>query len=558
MASTYDFVIVGGGSAGCALANRLSADPATSVLVLEAGRSDSLLDPFIHMPAALPYPIGNRLYDWKYESEPEPHMGGRRVYHARGKLLGGSSSINGMIFQRGNPLDFERWAADKGMESWDYAHCLPYFKRMETCLAGADQWRGGSGPLILERGPATSPLFGAFFEAAQQAGHPLTSDVNGYRQEGFAPFDRNVHRGRRLSAARAYLHPVRKRPNLRVETLAMVTGLVTDGARVTGVDYHRAGRGNRRVQAKEVILAGGAINSPQLLLLSGIGPKEDLERLGIDVVADLPGVGSNLQDHLEVYIQYASLQPVSIGPWLKHRHKPRIGAEWLFLRSGVGSSNHFEAGGFIRSNDEVDYPNLMFHFLPIAIRYDGSRPASEHGYQVHIGPMYSDVRGDITLRSRDPYEHPALRFNYLSTPTDRREWIEMVRAARHILNQPAFAAFNGGELSPGPSVETDQEILDWVAQDAETALHPSCTARMGVDEMAVLDPENMRVHGVDGLRVVDASSMPYITNGNIYAPVMMLAEKSADLILGNTPLPASDAPYYRYRDGSPLEPGGTS
>ncbi len=521
--------------------------------MLEAGRSDFRMDPFIHMPAALPYPIGNRLYDWKYESEPEPHMGGRTVYHARGKVLGGSSSINGMIFQRGNPLDFERWAGDKGMESWDYAHCLPYFKRMETCLAGADEWRGGSGPLVLERGPATSPLFGAFFEAAQQAGHPLTADVNGYRQEGFAAFDRNVHRGRRLSAARAYLHPVRSRPNLAVHTLSTVTGLRLAGNRVTGVDYKRAGR-DRRVDAAEVVLCGGAINSPQLLLLAGIGPREDLEKLGIPVVADLPGVGANLQDHLEVYIQYASKQPVSIGPWLKHRHKPRIGAEWLFLRSGVGSSNHFEAGGFIRSNDSVDYPNLMFHFLPIAIRYDGSQPAAEHGYQVHIGPMYSDVRGSVTLKSRDPFEHPALRFNYLSTENDRREWIEMVRAARHILNQPAFDVFNAGEISPGPSVETDQEILDWVAQDAETALHPSCTAKMGVDDTGVLDPETMRVHGVDGLRVVDASSMPYVTNGNIYAPVMMLAEKAADLILGNTPLPPSYAPYYRFRENDPLDP----
>ncbi len=552
--TTYDYVIVGGGSAGCALANRLSTDPATRVLVLEAGRSDFRIDPFIHMPAALPYPIGNRLYDWKYESEPEPFMDGRKVFHARGKVLGGSSSINGMIFQRGNPMDFERWAADEGMKSWDYAHVLPYFKRMETCLAGANEWRGGSGPLLMERGPAKSPLFGAFFEAVQQAGYPLTDDVNGYRQEGFAPFDRNVYRGRRLSAARAYLHPVRRRPNLRVETLALVTGLVTEGTRVTGVDYRRPGVGDRRVHAREVILCGGAINSPQLLLLSGIGPRQHLEETGVPVIADLPGVGSNLQDHLEVYIQYASKQPVSIGPWLKHRHKPRIGAEWLFLRSGVGSSNHFEAGGFIRSNDQVDYPNEMFHFLPIAIRYDGSRPAAEHGYQVHIGPMYSDVRGSVTLKSRDPRQHPALRFNYLSTENDRREWIEMVRAARGILNQPAFAAFNDGELSPGPSVQTDQEILDWVAKDAETALHPSCTAKMGLDDMSVLDPETMRVHGVDGLRVVDASSMPYITNGNIYAPVMMLAEKAADLILGNTPLPPSDAPFYRYRQNDPLWP----
>jgi choline dehydrogenase len=524
----YDVVIVGGGSAGSALANRLSADPSTSVLVLEAGRSDWRLDPFIHMPAALPYPIGNPLYDWKYESEPEPHMKGRRIYHARGKVLGGSSSINGMIFQRGNPMDYERWAGDPGMESWDYAHCLPYFKRMETTTAGADAWRGGSGPLVLERGPADSPLFGAFFEAVQQAGHPLTDDVNGYRQEGFAKFDRNVHRGRRLSAARAYLHPVRNRRNLTIHTLSHVTGLRLRGKRVVGVDYLRGHRFERSVDAGEVILCGGAINSPQLLQLSGIGNARELSALGIEPVVDLPGVGENLQDHLEVYIQHAAKQPVSIAPWLKHRHKPRIGAEWMFLRRGVGASNHFEAGGFIRSNDEVKYPNLMFHFLPIAIRYDGSQPAAEHGYQVHIGPMYSDVRGTLKIRSRDPLEHPAMQFNYLSTENDRREWVEMVRAAREILEQPAFAAFSDGEISPGPGVETDEEILDWVAEDAETALHPSCTARMGTDEMSVVDPTSMRVHGVEGLRVVDASVMPYVTNGNIYAPVMMLAEKAVN------------------------------
>ena len=558
--TAYDIVIVGGGSAGCALENRLSADGSTTVLVLEAGRSDFRLDPFIHMPAALPYPIGNRLYDWKYETEPEPYMNGRRVYHARGKVLGGSSSINGMIFQRGNPLDYERWASDPGMGAWDFAHCLPYFKRMETCLAGADQWRGGSGPLIVERGPATGPLFGAFFEAAQQAGYPLSDDVNGYRQEGFAPFDKNVYRGRRLSASRAYLHPVRDRKNLRVETLAHVTGLQVEGDRVTGVHYVRGGRLRRTAKAGEVILCGGAIASPQLMLLSGIGPAAELRDLGIPVVADLPGVGRNLQDHLEVYIQYASLQPVSIGPWLKHRHKPRIGAEWLFLRRGVGATNHFEAGGFIRSNEDVDWPNLMFHFLPIAIRYDGSRPAGDHGYQVHIGPMYSDVRGSVTLKSRNPYEHPALRFNYLSTENDRREWIEMVRAARHILNQPAFAAFNAGEISPGPGVETDEQILDWVARDAETALHPSCTTKMGIDagtdSGAVVDPASMKVHGVTGLRVVDASVFPYVPNGNLYAPVMMVAEKAADLIAGNTPLAPEHVPFYRHREGSPLYPPG--
>jgi choline dehydrogenase len=558
----YDVVIVGGGSAGCALANRLSADPGTSVLVLEAGRTDYRFDPFIHMPAALPFPIGNRLYDWKYETDPEPHMGGRRIFHARGKILGGSSSINGMIFQRGNPLDYERWAADDGMKDWDYLHCLPYFKRMESCLredgtAGADDWRGGDGPLVLERGPATNPLFGAFFEAATQAGYHLTDDVNGYRQEGFARFDRNVHRGRRLSAARAYLHPVRHRENLDVTTMALVTGVRFDGNRATGVRYRRGGR-RHTVGAGEVILCGGAINTPQLLQLSGVGDEKLLAQHGIEVVHHLPGVGENLQDHLEVYIQYASKQPVSIAPGLRMRARPKIAYDWLFHRRGLGATNHFEGGGFARSNDDVDYPNLMFHFLPIAIRYDGSAPTQGHGYQVHIGPMYADTRGHVRIRSTDPREHPSLLFNYLSTPTDRKEWVEAVRVARDILTQPAFAAYNDGELSPGPSVETDEEILDWVARDAETALHPSCTARMGLDEMAVVDPGSMRVHGIEGLRVVDASVFPYVTNGNIYAPVMMVAEKAADLIAGNTPLPPADVPYYRYRDGSPLYPPGDS
>jgi choline dehydrogenase len=539
----YDYVIVGGGSAGSVLANRLSADPDNSVLVLEAGRKDWPWDVFIHMPAALAFPIGSRFYDWRYESDPEPHMGDRQVYHARGKVLGGSSSINGMIFQRGNPMDYERWASDRGMETWDYAHCLPYFKRMETCTAGADEFRGGEGPLVLERGPATNPLFGAFFEAAQQAGYSLTDDVNGYRQEGFAPFDRNIHRGRRLSAARAYLHPVMDRPNLKVVTRAFVTRVRIDGQRATGVDYV-VGKRQETVVAGEVILCGGAFNSPQLLQLSGIGDADHLRSVGVDVVQHLPGVGRHLQDHLEVYVQHRSLRPVSVAPWMAWWRRPLVGLMWLF-RKGPGASNHFEAGGFVRSNDEVAYPNLMFHFLPIAIRYDGSQPAGGHGYQVHVGPMYSDARGHVLIRSGDPREHPSILFNYLSTDQDRREWVEAIEITRNILGQPAFAPFDGGEISPGPSVSTSGEILDWVARDAETALHPSCTARMGTDEMSVLDPLTMKVHGMEGLRVVDASSMPYVTNGNIYAPVMMLAEKSADLILGNTPLSPSPVSWYR-------------
>jgi choline dehydrogenase len=542
----YDYVIVGGGSAGSALANRLSADPGTSVLVLEAGRPDYRWDVFIHMPAALPFPIGSRFYDWCYESEPEPHMHGRRIFHGRGKVLGGSSSINGMIFQRGNPLDYDHWGRLPGMASWDYAHCLPYFKRMETCLAGEDQWRGGDGPLVLERGEADNPLFGAFLEAAQQAGYPLTDDVNGYRQEGFARFDRNVHRGRRLSAARAYLHPVMDRPNLTVTTRAHAARVVfDDGRRARAVDYIHRGR-LRRVHGGEIILCGGAINTPQLLQLSGVGDADELARVGVRPVHHLPGVGENLQDHLEVYVQYASKQPVSLQPNMAMWRRPFIGAQWLFLRSGPGATNHFEAGGFVRTNDEVDRPNLMFHFLPIAIRYDGTSPAAGHGYQVHIGPMFSDVRGTVKITSRDPREHPALKFNYLSTERDRREWVESVRVAREILTQPAFEPFNDGELEPGPAVQTDEEILDWVARDGETAYHPSCTAKMGTDEMSVVDPETMRVHGLEGLRVVDASVMPNITNGNIYAPVMMIAEKAADLILGNTPLSPAEVPTYRH------------
>ncbi len=530
-----DVVIVGGGSAGCVLANRLSADPSRRVLVLEAGRGDWWWDVGIHMPAALTIPPGNRFYDWGYRSEPEPHMAGREIHHARGKLLGGSSSINGMIFQRGHPLDYDGWAEQPGLEHWSHAHCLPYFKRMETCRDGDDAWRGRDGPLELERGPARGPLFDALFAAARQAGHAINPDVNGERQEGFGRFDRNVRGGRRWSAARAYLHPVWRRRNLSIETLAFATRILFEGRRAVGVEYRRRGR-THRVLASEIICSGGAINSPQLLQVSGVGPAELLREVGVDVVHDLPGVGENLQDHLEVYVQHACGRPVSMAPQVRWRRRPWVGLQWLAGR-GPGMTNHFEAGGFVRSNDQQSRPNLMIHFLPLAIRYDGTRPTNGHGYQLHIGPMLSDARGSLRIRSADPAMPPSLRFNYLSTEQDRREWIEAIGCARHLLDQPAFREFDRGELAPGPEVETEKEILEWVAREGETALHPSCTCRMGVDAGAVVDPTSLRVHGVDGLRVVDASVMPSITNANIYAPAMMIAEKAADAILEKDPLP---------------------
>jgi len=544
---TYDYIIVGGGSAGSALANRLSADSSKTVLVLEAGRPDYWWDVFIHMPAALTFPIGSRFYDWLYVSEPEPFMNNRRITQGRGKVLGGSSSINGMIFQRGNPLDYQRWASDPGMATWDYAHCLPYFKRLENCLAAPrdDKFRGHDGPLVQERGPIKNPLFGAFFNAVQQAGHDLTTDVNGYKQEGFAAFDRNLRRGRRLSAARAYLHPVMHRKNLTVQCRALVTKLIFENKKVTGVNFELPFGRKRTALAKEVILCGGAFNSPQLLQVSGIGDSEHLKKIGVEPVHHLPGVGANLQDHLEVYVQHSCSKPVSLNPMLKMRYRPFIGLQWLFRR-GAGSSNHFEGGGFIRGNDSFKYPNLMFHFLPIAVRYDGTAPAGGHGYQVHIGPMYSNSRGSVKIKSPDVRVKPELRLNYLSTPEDRQEWVEAIAAARKILSQPAFSEFDGGEISPGPECQTDSQVLEWVRRDGETAYHPSCTCKMGVDEMSVVDPLTMRVHGIDGLRVVDASVMPYVTNGNIYAPTMMIAEKAADIILGIDPLRPETVQYFRH------------
>ena len=542
----YDFIIVGGGSAGSVLANRLSTNPAHRVLVLEAGLPDFRLDFRIHMPAALTYPLAGRTYNWWYESDPEPHMHNRRIYQPRGKVLGGSSVINGMIYIRGNAMDYEKWAREDGLENWSYAHCLPYFKRFECRMAGADAYQGAVGPLYLTTPECDNPLFSAFFEAVQQAGYPATDDVNGFQQEGFGRFDRTTYRGRRWNAARAYVHPVKNRRNLKVRCRTTATRILFKGRRAVGVEYRR-GKRLEKAYGAEVICCGGAVNSPQLLQLSGIGNAAELSELGIRVAADLPGVGENLQDHLELYVQYACKQPVSMYPALKWYNQPWIGLKWLFGRTGEAATNHFEAGGFIRSNDQVAYPNIQFHFLPLAIRYDGSSPQEGHGYQVHIGPMNTDVRGRVKIRSADPSDYPSIRFNYLSTEQERREWVEAIRKTREIMTQPAFDAFRDRELAPGEAVQSDAEILDFVAREGESAYHPSCTCAMGTHSMAVTDSD-LRVHGVENLRVVDASVMPYITNGNIYAPVMMIAEKAADLILGNTPLAPEPLPYYRRRE----------
>jgi choline dehydrogenase len=535
MSERFDFVIIGSGSAGSVLAHRLSADPANRVLVLEAGRLDHKWDVLVHMPAALGFPVGSRFHDWLYESEPEPFMHGRRMAHPRGKLVGGSSSINAMVFQRGHPLDYDRWGADAGMKTWDYAHCLPYFKRLESsAIGGAGALRGYDGPQVLERGPVTNPLFTALFAAAQEAGYALSPDLNGSTPEGFAPWERTIHRGRRMSAARSFLHPALERPNLELRTGALATSIRFDGTRAVGVRYETAPGRSVDVSAGEVVLAGGAFNSPQLLQLSGVGNAAELAAHGIRVVHDLPGVGEDLQDHLVAKIQHRCLEPISMGEMRHKRNWPSIGFQWLVDRSGPAATNVFEGGGFLRSNAEATYPDMMLGFAPVAMRFDEEMP--DHGYQLIMAGMRAEARGSVKLKSADPRTPPALLFNFLSTAADRQFWVDAVRITRDIFGMPAFRDLDGGETYPGPGVETDEQIVDWVARTGETDMHPTSTCRMGTDPMAVVDPSSMRVHGLEGVSVVDASVMPYCPNSATHAPTMMLAEKASDLLLGAAPL----------------------
>ena len=448
-----------------------------------------------------------------------------------------------MIWIRGNAMDYQKWASEDGLESWDYAHCLPYFKKVESRLIGGNNYRGDSGNIKLTTPRCDNPLFSAFFSSVQQAGYPLTDDVNGFQQEGFGKFDQTIYNSRRLNAARAYIHPIKNRINLNIVTQAMVMRILFEGNTAIGVEYKKGSK-THKVFAKEIICCGGAINTPQLLQVSGVGNAEHLTNLDIPVVKDLPGVGENLQDHLEVYVQWACKKPVSLYPSLSPWRAPKIGFDWLFRKKGVGATNHFEAGGFIRSNELVKYPNLQFHFLPLAIRYDGTAPKQGHGFQLHVGPMGTDVRGRVKIKSSDPHEYPSILFNYLSTKNEQKEWCEAIRLSRKIIDTDAMSAFMGEELSPGPDVQTDEEILNFIAKEGESAYHPCSTCKMGFDTMAVTDA-NLRVHGINNLRIVDASIFPYVTNGNIYSPVMMVAEKAADLILGKTPLKPEYVPYYK-------------
>ena len=532
-----DFVIIGSGSAGSAMAYRLSEDGRYSVIVIEYGVPD--VGPLIQMPAALSFPMNMETYDWGFSTEPEPHIGGRSLVTPRGKVLGGSSSINGMVYVRGHARDYDHWS-ESGAGGWGFADVLPYFKRMENSHGGQEGWRGTSGPLHIQRGKRDNPLFHAFVEAGQQAGFEITEDYNGEKQEGFGPMEQTIHNGRRWSAANAYLKPALKRPNVKL-VKGLARKIVLEGKRAVGVEIE-AGRTFSTIRARrEVIIAASSINSPKLLMLSGIGPAAHLKAHGIEVVADRPGVGQNLQDHLEVYIQQECTQPITLYSKLNLFSKAKIGAEWLFFKTGDGATNHFESAAFVRSKAGVEYPDIQYHFLPVAIRYDGKAAAQSHGFQAHVGPMRSKSRGSVTLRSANPREKPVIRFNYMSHDDDWADFRHCVRLTREIFGQAAFDAYRGAEIQPGASVQTDDEIDNFIREHVESAFHPCGTCRMGAvdDPFAVVDPE-CRVIGVEGLRVADSSIFPRIPNGNLNGPSIMVGEKASDHILGRTPLARSN------------------
>jgi len=535
-----DYVIVGAGSAGCAMAYRLG-EAGKDVLVIEHGGTDA--GPFIQMPAALSYPMNMKRYDWGLMSEPEPHLDGRKLVVPRGKVIGGSSSINGMVYVRGHAMDYDHWR-DSGADGWSYADVLPYFRRMETWhdggQGGDSYWRGKDGPLHVSRGPRKNPLFQAFVDAGKQAGYEATDDYNGEQQEGFGPMEQTVHKGRRWSAANAYLRPALKRENVAL-TRALAQRVVMEDGRAVGVEVLRGGKTEVIRARREVILAASSINSPKLLMLSGIGPAAHLAEHGIDVVADRPGVGGNLQDHLEVYMQMAASQPITLYKHWNIFSKAIIGAQWLFTKKGMGASNQFESAAFIRSRAGIPYPDIQYHFLPIAVRYDGQAAAEGHGFQAHVGPMRSVSRGRVSLRSGNPADNPKILFNYMSQEQDWEEWRRCIRLTREIFAQDAFKPFIKHEIQPGADVQSDAEIDAFVRAHAESAYHPCGTCKMGskTDPDAVVDSQG-RVIGVEGLRVVDSSIFPRIPNGNLNAPSIMVGEKMADHVLGRDPLAASN------------------